>query len=204
MYSVSGTLASMACGLPYTIAAQIAYPERQCVALVGDGGFTMLMGEFATAVKYQLPIKIFIAKNNVLGQIKWEQMVFLGNPEYGVDLPPSTSRHTPRPAGARASPARTPPTVAASSTKPCPRRARSWWRPWSTPTNRHGLGRFRSSRRRCLRNRWHAASPTGRRSPGRRCPIKCVNWSNHRGVTRDQTCACVQVACRCRGIRERL
>ena len=51
MYSVSGTLASMACGLPYTIAAQIAYPERQCVALVEDRGFTMLMGEFATAVK---------------------------------------------------------------------------------------------------------------------------------------------------------
>jgi pyruvate dehydrogenase (quinone) len=88
MHSVSGTLASMACGLPYAIAAQIAYPERQCVALVGDGGFTMLMGEFATAVKYQLPIKIFIVKNNVLGQIKWEQMVFLGNPEYGVELHP--------------------------------------------------------------------------------------------------------------------
>jgi len=78
----------MACGLPYAIAAQIAYPERQCVALVGDGGFTMLMGEFATAVKYQLPINIFIIKNNVLGQIKWEQMVFLGNPEYGVELHP--------------------------------------------------------------------------------------------------------------------
>jgi pyruvate dehydrogenase (quinone)/pyruvate oxidase len=88
MYSVSGTLASMACGLPYAIAAQIAYPERQCVALVGDGGFTMLMGELATAVKHQLPVKIFIIKNNVLGQIKWEQMVFLGNPEYGVDLHP--------------------------------------------------------------------------------------------------------------------
>jgi pyruvate dehydrogenase (quinone) len=88
MHSLSGTLASMACSLPYAIAAEIAYPERQCVALVGDGGFTMLMGEFATAVKYQLPIKIFIVKNNVLGQIKWEQMVFLGNPEYGVELHP--------------------------------------------------------------------------------------------------------------------
>jgi pyruvate dehydrogenase (quinone)/pyruvate oxidase len=88
MHSVSGMLASMACGLPYAIAAQIAYPERQSVALVGDGGFTMLMGEFATAVKYQLPVKIIVVKNNVLGQIKWEQMVFLGNPEYGVDLHP--------------------------------------------------------------------------------------------------------------------
>jgi pyruvate dehydrogenase (quinone)/pyruvate oxidase len=87
-FSVSGTLASMANALPYTIAAQIAYPERQCVAFVGDGGFSMLMAEFATAVKYRLPIKVVIVKNNALGQIKWEQMVFLGNPEYGCDLQP--------------------------------------------------------------------------------------------------------------------
>jgi pyruvate dehydrogenase (quinone) len=88
MYSLSGTLATMANGLPYTIAAQLAYPDRQCVAFVGDGGFTMLMGEFATAVKYDLPIKVVIIKNNTLGQIKWEQMVFLGNPEYGCELQP--------------------------------------------------------------------------------------------------------------------
>ena len=88
MYSLSGTLATMAPGLPYTIAAQVAYPNRQCVAFVGDGGFSMLMGEFATAVKYQLPIKVVIIKNNTLGQIKWEQMVFLGNPEFGVELNP--------------------------------------------------------------------------------------------------------------------
>src|SRR5437870_10021593 len=88
MFSLSGTLASMANGLPYTIAAQIAFPERQCVGFVGDGGFSMLMAEFATAVKYKLPIKIVIVKNNTLGQIKWEQMVFLGNPEYGCDLHP--------------------------------------------------------------------------------------------------------------------
>src|ERR671923_1225022 len=88
MYSLSGTLATMANGLPYTIAAQIAYPDRQCVAFVGDGGFTMLMGEFATAVKYDLPITVVIIKNNTLGMIKWEQMVFLGNPEYGCELQP--------------------------------------------------------------------------------------------------------------------
>jgi pyruvate dehydrogenase (quinone) len=87
-FSCSGTLASMAPGLPYAIAAQLAYPNRQCVAFVGDGGFTMLMGEFATAVKYGLPITVVIIKNNTLGMIKWEQMVFLGNPEYGVDLCP--------------------------------------------------------------------------------------------------------------------
>jgi pyruvate dehydrogenase (quinone) len=87
-FSCSGNLATMAPGLPYAIAAQIAYPDRQCVAFVGDGGFTMLMGEFATAVKYELPITVVVVKNNVLGMIKWEQMVFLGNPEYGVELQP--------------------------------------------------------------------------------------------------------------------
>jgi thiamine pyrophosphate-dependent acetolactate synthase large subunit-like protein len=44
------------------IAAQIAFPERQSVAFVGDGGFTMLMGEFATAVQYNLPIKVIVIK----------------------------------------------------------------------------------------------------------------------------------------------
>ncbi len=85
-FSCSGTLATMAPGLPYSIAAQIAFPERQSIAFVGDGGFTMLMGEFATAVKYDLPILVVIIKNNTLGQIKWEQIVFLGNPEYGCEL----------------------------------------------------------------------------------------------------------------------
>jgi pyruvate dehydrogenase (quinone)/pyruvate oxidase len=88
MYSLSGNLATMAPGLPYAIAAQIAYPERQSVAFVGDGGFSMLMAEFATCVKYKLPVKVIVIKNNSLGQIKWEQMVFLGNPEYGCDLQP--------------------------------------------------------------------------------------------------------------------
>jgi pyruvate dehydrogenase (quinone)/pyruvate oxidase len=88
MYSLSGTLASMANGLPYAMAAQVAYPERQVVLFVGDGGFSMLMAEFANCVRYQLPVKVVIVKNNSLGMIKWEQMVFLGNPEYGCDLQP--------------------------------------------------------------------------------------------------------------------
>jgi pyruvate dehydrogenase (quinone)/pyruvate oxidase len=87
-FSVSGTLASMACGLPYAIAAQVAYPDRQSIAFVGDGGFTMLMGEFATAAQYGLPIKVVIVKNNSLGMIRWEQMAFLGNPEFGVEFTP--------------------------------------------------------------------------------------------------------------------
>jgi pyruvate dehydrogenase (quinone)/pyruvate oxidase len=88
IHSLSGTLASMANGFPYAMAAQVAYPDRQCVAFVGDGGFSMLMAEFVNCVKYRLPVKVVIIKNNTLGQIKWEQMVFLGNPEYGCELQP--------------------------------------------------------------------------------------------------------------------
>ena len=88
MHSCSGNLATMACGLPYAIAAAAAHPDRPVFAFVGDGGFSMLMADLVTAVKYQLPIRVVVIKNNVLGQIKWEQMVFLGNPEYGVELHP--------------------------------------------------------------------------------------------------------------------
>ncbi|MDP9053734.1 MAG: thiamine pyrophosphate-binding protein, partial [Acidobacteriota bacterium] len=87
-FSCSGNLASMGCGLPYAIAAQLAYPDRAVFAFTGDGGFTMLMGELATCVKYNLPVRIVVIRNNTLGQIKWEQMVFLGNPEYVCELQP--------------------------------------------------------------------------------------------------------------------
>ncbi|MDR3607167.1 MAG: thiamine pyrophosphate-binding protein [Oligoflexia bacterium] len=87
-FSLSGNLATMAPGLPYAIAAAVAYPGRQSVAFVGDGGFEMLMAEFATCVQYNLDVKVVVVKNNTLGQIKWEQMVFLGNPEYACDLSP--------------------------------------------------------------------------------------------------------------------
>ncbi len=85
-FSGSGSLATMGCGVPYAIAAKIAYPERQSIAFVGDGGFTMLMSEFATAVQYQLPIKVIVLNNKILGMIRWEQMAFLGNPEYGIEF----------------------------------------------------------------------------------------------------------------------
>jgi pyruvate dehydrogenase (quinone) len=88
MFSCSGNLATMACGLPYANAAALAYPGRQVVCFIGDGGLSMLCGELATAVKYNLDVKIVVIKNNTLGQIKWEQMVFLGNPEYVCDLQP--------------------------------------------------------------------------------------------------------------------
>lgn len=87
-FSLSGSLATMANGLPYSVGAAVAYPGRQVVCIVGDGGLTMLMGEIATLVKYNLPVKVVVIKNNVLGEIKWEQMAQEGNPQYGVDLQP--------------------------------------------------------------------------------------------------------------------
>ncbi|MBZ9998183.1 thiamine pyrophosphate-dependent enzyme [Mesorhizobium sp. BH1-1-4] len=87
-FGVSGSLASMACGLAYAIAAGIAFPGRPIAAIVGDGGFAMQLGEFSTAVRYKIPLKILVIKNNMLNQIAWEQMMFLGNPQFGCELQP--------------------------------------------------------------------------------------------------------------------
>jgi pyruvate dehydrogenase (quinone) len=88
MFSASGLLATMGNGLPYAVAAAVAFPDRTVVAFCGDGGFTMTMMEMATIAKYKLNVKVFIVKNNTLGQIKWEQIVMEANPEYGCDLEP--------------------------------------------------------------------------------------------------------------------
>jgi pyruvate dehydrogenase (quinone)/pyruvate oxidase len=85
-FYLSGNLATMAPGLPYANAVAHAYPGRQVIAFVGDGGFAMLMAEFLTAIQHQLPVKVVICNNNSLGQILWEQMV-LGYPEHGVRFP---------------------------------------------------------------------------------------------------------------------
>jgi pyruvate dehydrogenase (quinone)/pyruvate oxidase len=87
-FSFSGTNCSMAAALPYAIGAQTAYPDRQVVAFTGDGSLTMQMGDLATLIQEQLPVKVIVFKNNSLGLIKWEQMVFIGNPEYGVNFAP--------------------------------------------------------------------------------------------------------------------
>ena len=87
-FSLSGNLSSMANGLPYAIGAAMANPGRQVICLCGDGGFSMLMCELATIAKYKLPVKVIVFKNNMFGMIKWEQIVFEGNPEYGVELHP--------------------------------------------------------------------------------------------------------------------
>jgi pyruvate oxidase len=85
-FTLSGGLASMGFGLPGAIGAQLAYPGRQVIALCGDGGFAMLMADFATAVKYKLPVKVFIFNNSKLGMIQMEQEGGEGNPEYETDL----------------------------------------------------------------------------------------------------------------------
>ena len=72
---MSGLLASMGFGLPGAMAAALAYPDRQIICITGDGGFTQVMGDFATALKYQLPVKIFIINNKRLGMIMQEQKV---------------------------------------------------------------------------------------------------------------------------------
>jgi pyruvate dehydrogenase (quinone) len=83
----TGMLASMGPGLSYAIAAALAYPGRQSVTVVGDGGFAMLMAELATAVKLKLPVKIVLLKNDSLAEVKFEQKE-LGNPEFGCELSP--------------------------------------------------------------------------------------------------------------------
>ncbi len=72
---MSGGLATMGFGLPGSLAAAIAYPERQNICLTGDGGLTMVLGDFLTALKYRLNVKIFVINNKRLGMIMQEQKV---------------------------------------------------------------------------------------------------------------------------------
>ena len=100
-FALSGSLASMANAIPYSVAAAVAYPDRQVVCVIGDGGMAMLMGEIATLVKYRLRVAVIVIKNNVLGQIKWEQMILDGNPEFGVELEPIDFAKVAEACGAR-------------------------------------------------------------------------------------------------------
>jgi pyruvate dehydrogenase (quinone) len=81
----TGMLATMAPGLPFAIAAQLANPGRQVVAIVGDGGLAMLMAELSTAVRYRLPVKIVVLRNDMLAEVVFEQKE-LGNTPYGCEL----------------------------------------------------------------------------------------------------------------------
>jgi pyruvate dehydrogenase (quinone) len=113
MHSVSGNLASMACGLPYAIAAQVAYPGRQVVAFVGDGGFSMLMAEFATCV--QIPasgVRSWSSGTARSGRSSGSGWSSLAIRSTGASSIPSTPHCSPGPVAARASRSRTPRTAA--------------------------------------------------------------------------------------------
>lgn len=84
-FIVSSWLATMGCGLPGAIAASLAEPERQSIAICGDGGFSMVMQDLPTAVKYKLPITVVILNNENLGMIEYEQRV-KGNIDYVTQL----------------------------------------------------------------------------------------------------------------------
>jgi pyruvate oxidase len=84
-FTLSGGLSSMAFGLPGAIGAKLIFPHKQVIALCGDGGFAMLMSDFATAVKYKLDIKIIVFNNSKLGLIQMEERV-QGNPEFETEI----------------------------------------------------------------------------------------------------------------------
>jgi len=72
---MSGYLGTMGFGFPAALAAQLVYPDRQVVCISGDGGFSMVMADFVTAIRNDLPIKLFIFNNHQLAMIMQEQMV---------------------------------------------------------------------------------------------------------------------------------
>ncbi|WP_338443775.1 pyruvate oxidase [Bacillus spizizenii] len=84
-FIVSSWLATMGCGLPGAIAASLSEPERQAIAVCGDGGFSMVMQDLPSAVKYKLPITVVILNNENLGMIEYEQQV-KGNIDYVTKL----------------------------------------------------------------------------------------------------------------------
>jgi pyruvate dehydrogenase (quinone) len=76
---------SMASAMPQAIGAQFAYPERQVICFSGDGGFAMLMGDLLTIRQYNLPVKIAVFNNGLLGFVAMEMKV-LGYPPFATDL----------------------------------------------------------------------------------------------------------------------
>ena len=75
----SGGLGTMGFGFPAALGAQIAFPEKQVIAFVGDGGFQMTAQELATAVQYKTNIKIVVMNNNYLGMVRqWQEFFYDG------------------------------------------------------------------------------------------------------------------------------
>ncbi|MCJ7705667.1 MAG: biosynthetic-type acetolactate synthase large subunit [Desulfobacterales bacterium] len=77
-FLTSGGLGTMGYGLPAAIGAQVAFPNRLVIGISGDGSFQMNSQELATAVQYQLPIKVAILNNGYLGMIRQWQEFFYG------------------------------------------------------------------------------------------------------------------------------
>ncbi|WP_328320569.1 pyruvate dehydrogenase [Streptomyces sp. NBC_00388] len=90
---------SMANALPQAIGAQFTDRNRQVVAMSGDGGFSMLMGDFLTLVQYDLPVKVVVFNNSALGMVELEMMVG-GLPSYGTTHHPCDFAAIARAAGA--------------------------------------------------------------------------------------------------------
>lgn len=84
-FLISSWLGTMGCGLPGSMASKIAEPERQAICITGDGGFSMVMQDFVTAVMYDLPIIVIVLNNSELSFIKYEQQS-AGELEYGIEL----------------------------------------------------------------------------------------------------------------------
>ena len=82
----SGGAGTMGYGFPAAIGAQLGKPDDLVVAVVGDGGFQMIMSELATAAIHKLPIKIIIINNSYLGMVRQWQQLFFDNRESGVDM----------------------------------------------------------------------------------------------------------------------
>ncbi|HSI66803.1 MAG TPA: pyruvate oxidase [Planococcus sp. (in: firmicutes)] len=82
---VSAWMATMGCGLPGAIAAKLAYPDKQVISLLGDGGFSMGMQDFVTAVKYELPMTLVVFNNQKIQLIEHEQEE-MGHSSTSVDL----------------------------------------------------------------------------------------------------------------------
>ncbi len=76
---------SMANAMLHAIGAQAAFPGRQVISLSGDGGFTMMMGEFVTLIQNRLPVKVIVLNNGTLGFVEME-MKASGFLDTGCDL----------------------------------------------------------------------------------------------------------------------
>jgi len=76
---------SMANAMPQAIGAALACPDRQVIALCGDGGLSMLLGDLATITQYNLPVKIIVFNNRSLGMVKLEMEV-AGLPDWQTDM----------------------------------------------------------------------------------------------------------------------